>query len=633
MPLDFNPPNLRVVGKNDNRKERIREAVHQQIDAFVKFLLPNAKPQGNGYRVGDIHGAHGASLSITTKGNGIGRWYDHADAPQGDIFTLWAEINNLSVDREFSTVLDQMEGWLGGKVTTSDRVRHESAKAQPRPKAKVKIGEESYPYLSLTGEPIVTVHKYLYEGNKKEFRMYRHSDGQWKAPDVRPLYNLPGIAKADTVIFVEGEKCAQALIEQGFAATCIMGGAKAPLEKNDWSPLAAKQIVIWPDNDEPGFGLAGRVKNVLNSLAGAIRVVDIPHGKPEGWDVADAIGAGEDVTAYLGTAKRKTLPILSVADLASLEPPEWLIDGLLVKGGLSTLFAPAETFKSFIALDMALSISAGQSWRGKETISGPVVYLIGEGVAGWPARVFTWLKHRHEGQTPDFYTVPTAIQMNETEDAQALIDLVLSVCEAPSMIVVDTLARNFGGGDENSTQDMNAFVRSVDRIREATGAHVMLVHHTGKDMEKGGRGSSVLRAALDTEMQCFRDDPDGYDVTLKITKQKDIEKAEPIHFEMVKSEAVHPSTGEVIFSLIPVLREASEIAAKPIKLAKKDKDIANYLWENGSHTTKQLGEIFPHSESNLKRILYKLRDAGEISSLADGKHTRWEFVGSKHDAS
>lgn len=618
MPLDFNPPHLKLVKELD--KDEIKKRLEGDIRNVVRSLYPQARIASGArdVRIADPSGDPGNSMSIALTPDVPGQWIDHATGDKGDVFTLIQRALGLT---DFNDVLREANALAGGTMTSRQSVHRAEQEAKPKAKPKNKIGEQSFPYLSLSGEPIVTVHKYLYEAGKKEFRMYRHSDGQWKAPDVRPLYNLPGIAKAETVIFVEGEKCAQALIEKGFAATCIMGGAKAPLEKNDWSPLKDKQLIIWPDNDEPGFGLAGRVKSVLNGLAKAVRVVDVPQGKPDGWDVADAIEAGEDVTAYLGTAKRKKVPVLSVSDLEGLEPPEWLIEGVLVKGGLSTLFAPAETFKSFIALDMALSIAAGQSWRGKDTISGPVVYLIGEGVAGWPARVFTWLKHRHEGSAPEFYTIPTSLQLNEAEDASALIDVVLEVCEAPSMIVVDTLARNFGGGDENSTQDMNAFVRSVDQIREATGAHMMLVHHTGKDLERGGRGSSVLRAALDTEMQCFRDDPDGYEVTLKITKQKDIEKADPIHFEMVRSEAVHPKTGEVIFSLIPVLRES--VAPEP-KYNNADHKLLDYLKER-TRTTKECAQYLSMSERGTRKKLRRLEELGQIhSSSADGV-SYWNF--------
>jgi len=75
-------------------------------------------------------------------------------------------------------------------------------------------------------------------------------------PDPRPLYNQPGMVGAETVVLVEGEKCAQALIDTDVAATTAMHGAKAPVDKTDWTPLNSKCVLIWPDLDKAGWDYA-----------------------------------------------------------------------------------------------------------------------------------------------------------------------------------------------------------------------------------------------------------------------------------------------------------------------------------------------------------------------------------------
>jgi hypothetical protein len=70
------------------------------------------------------------------------------------------------------------------------------------------------------------------------------------APEIRPLYNQVGLKAADAVVLVEGEKCAAALVDLGICATTAMNGAKAPIDKTDWSPLKGKRVIIWPDHDE-----------------------------------------------------------------------------------------------------------------------------------------------------------------------------------------------------------------------------------------------------------------------------------------------------------------------------------------------------------------------------------------------
>ena len=70
-----------------------------------------------------------------------------------------------------------------------------------------------------------------------------------------------------------------------------------------------------------------------------------------------------------------------------------------------------------------------------------------------------------------------------------------------ALIVVDTLSRAMAGANENTSEDMSQFIKNCDILRNISNAHLMIVHHTGKDAAKGARGSSALKAALDTEIE------------------------------------------------------------------------------------------------------------------------------------
>jgi putative DNA primase/helicase len=98
---------------------------------------------------------------------------------------------------------------------------------------------------------------------------------------------------AALVVLTEGEKCAQALISVGICATTAMNGAKAPVNKTDWSPLQGKHVIIWPDHDEPGLEYARRAASAA-ARAGAVQVevLKIPPEKPPKWDAADAVAEG-----------------------------------------------------------------------------------------------------------------------------------------------------------------------------------------------------------------------------------------------------------------------------------------------------------------------------------------------------
>ena len=131
---------------------------------------------------------------------------------------------------------------------------------------------------------------------------------KFKAPNPRPLYNQPGIRAVTDVWLVEGEKSAQALIDHGHCATTAMNGAKAPVDKTDWSPLKEKRVLIWPDKDEAGLAYAHSAASAIEA-AGALSVVILrpPVDKPEKWDAADAVAEQFNIQEWQATTDRKTV--------------------------------------------------------------------------------------------------------------------------------------------------------------------------------------------------------------------------------------------------------------------------------------------------------------------------------------
>lgn len=125
--------------------------------------------------------------------------------------------------------------------------------------------------------------------------------------------NQPGMANAAQVVLVEGEKCAQALIDAGIVATTAMHGANAPVDKTDWSPLTGKAVLIWPDRDKPGWEYATQAAQaILSAGTQSCHVLYPPEEAAEGWDAADAIAEGFDVATFLAHGPR--LQMHDVAD-------------------------------------------------------------------------------------------------------------------------------------------------------------------------------------------------------------------------------------------------------------------------------------------------------------------------------
>jgi len=114
----------------------------------------------------------------------------------------------------------------------------------------------------------------------KTFRPVRKTPTGWQIgdpPGPLPLYRLPEITTATRVYVTEGEKAAEAARSIGLVATTSAHGAQSP-DKTDWSPLAGKDVVLLPDNDEPGLQYAKAVTTILGQLRPAARicVVELP---------------------------------------------------------------------------------------------------------------------------------------------------------------------------------------------------------------------------------------------------------------------------------------------------------------------------------------------------------------------
>ena len=236
----------------------------------------------------------------------------------------------------------------------------------------------------------------------------------------------------------------------------------------------------------------------------------------------------------------KTIKIESWDEIQD-EPVEWLIEGVIPKGSFTALYGPPGSFKSFIALDIAEAIATGRTWMGREVSKpGAVLYLAGEGFGGIGARIKACKIHHQTENGAPIYIVRHQLNLRSSaEDFNALMLAVVQLVEQTgmefSLAIVDTLARAFGGGNENSSEDMGAFITAMGKVQEFLNCALMVLHHSGKDAAKGLRGHSSLLGAVDTELELLRFDEQMKGV-LTISKQKDGADNERFGFEMVEVE-------------------------------------------------------------------------------------------------
>jgi hypothetical protein len=287
---------------------------------------------------------------------------------------------------------------------------------------------------------------------------------------------------------------------------------------------------------------------------------------PDHWaaEPEPDIGLGPERVAP--DIKPTGLPLIYFQDVKPALKAEDFIEGLLIKAAMSVTYGPSNCGKTFFMADLALHVAMGLEWRGREVEQAGVIYCAMEGAHGIQNRVAAFaLTCGLAGQEIPFAIIPVALNLLDPEaDTSRLIDAIAEAAARMAipvgLVVMDTLSRAMAGGNENSPEDMGALVANSDRIRQATGAHVAWIHHSGKDQAQGARGHSLLRAATDTEIEISRVDNDSPSVA-KVTKQRELEIDGVFGFTLKRVELGLNHRGKPVTSC--VVEPAEEGAAKP----------------------------------------------------------------------
>lgn len=229
--------------------------------------------------------------------------------------------------------------------------------------------------------------------------------------------------------------------------------------------------------------------------------------------------------------------LLSRSDLKALPDPEWLIDKLLPADSFTVVYGAPGAAKSFMALDMACSVASGHTLHGAQVKQGAVLLAVGEGLRGMKWREEAWaLAHTDadiEALDRNLHILPKAVHLLEQKDSDMLIntaEFLSKQGESLRLVIIDTWARAMVGGDENSAKDAGIAIDVCERIREKTGATVLVVHHTGADGQRE-RGSTALRGAADTSISMAKEDNSGV-ITMATKKMKDGEPQLPQTFSL-----------------------------------------------------------------------------------------------------
>lgn len=246
--------------------------------------------------------------------------------------------------------------------------------------------------------------------------------------------------------------------------------------------------------------------------------------------------------------------------------------GLVAAGELAVIYGPPKSGKTFLAMDLALSVAAGVPWFGRRVRAGLVIYIASEMGIRAMRRVRAWTDTRLGDATElrvRFVCVPCVVNLLNSFEVDRLIvtiESLLPVFGRPSMVVIDTLARSMVGGDENSAQDMGRAVSVGDQLRDIFGAATVVVHHSGKTTASGARGSSALLGAADTMLRVDADDS-GLRVA-EVEWCRDGEAGSRLGFKLKPIELGVDSDGDVVSTCVVEALETPPAAAKAQRVPK-----------------------------------------------------------------
>jgi hypothetical protein len=277
------------------------------------------------------------------------------------------------------------------------------------------------------------------------------------------------------------------------------------------------------------------------------------HDRAEPEDDFDAVEEEPEA------ARERRWNFLSMDELESLPPPQWLVPGILTEGSIAAIYGAPESGKSFLAVDMSMSVASGIAWHGREVLPGGVLYVAAEGAPGLGKRVRAWKLDRGAASRPiAFSLMRDPLSLTTEKEARDFARAVRSSLGELRMIVVDTLNQTAAGADENSAKEMGQYIAGMKRLRDATGATVVVVHHSGKDEARGMRGSTALLGAMDTTVEVKRS-TDGKSIEVQVRKQKDAEREPAMRFNLDKV------AGSLVLHSTMMADAADDFGANPIR--------------------------------------------------------------------
>jgi hypothetical protein len=507
------------------------------VDSILSKLL-DARPNGSGWMARcPAHDDGRASLSVAVGDDGRALVHCHAGCtPEAIVSAMGLRLADL-MPADNGKPCSPRRAKSKAKTKTGDgRTKNASTVYDTAENAIAQLDRKHGPhsavwtYYDAAGESVGMIVRWDTAGDK-DIRPVSRTGKGWiigGMPEPRPLYRLPDLLERpnERVFVCEGEKAADAAASIGLLATTSPHGSESA-DKADWGPLAGRNVVILPDNDNAGRRYAREVASILAKLepAAKIKFVDLPELLPKGdihdWlEKHDAIEPDTlrvivdglaDAAPPVDRGAVVDGPILTC--LADVEPTEikWLWPLRVPLGRITLLVGMPGEGKSFLTVYMAARVSTGSPWPdGSDCPSGSVIFISAEDD---PADTIRPRLDAHYADVRRVHLLSMVRKIgNNGEQSDTMFTLAdVGALEAAlkthpdcKLVVVDPIGSFLGGRtDAHRDNEVRGVLAPVAKLAEKYGVAVVVVAHRRKssgsfadDLALGSRAFTGIARAV-----------------------------------------------------------------------------------------------------------------------------------------
>ena len=435
---------------------------------------------------------------------------------------------------------------------------------EPNKRGERQFGklEATYDYTDVTGK--LLFQKLRYE-NKNFSQRCPNGKGGWEYNlsklITKPLYHLPELITCQVAMICEGEKDTDNVralpwssLANGkpvpvIAATCNFDGAGPGKWKDEYAPyFAGRMTVIFTDNDEPGKIHGKEVAKSVSRYAHSVKIVEFPELKEHGdvsdyledHTVADLMGRISKTPHWNPEAEKvkQVVPFfVPPSEIMRGQPDvEWIVPGVIHKGGKGLVVAAPKAGKSLMAVDLAVALASQQSWLGQPCLSRRIKTAVVSREDG-PGMTKRRVGQLAEARNVDMATLDKWLRFNTYEQKSSfsiqsdsdLEEIISWIKKEEIEFCIFDVLNILHGADENSNTAMTQVMKRFDSIKEITGIDIAIVHHDKKD---SGTGSKKPRGASAIDS--------WWEWKVSISPEPENERVKVIHFGS-KATAPRPS--------------------------------------------------------------------------------------------